>query len=145
LGKYKSRNGSPVTSSKQLSNWQLDDLLAICESQGWRYPGRPDDFFRKKRARESTYPDRCARYAQQEAIKYLAGDLGWRLAQVCGLAERILGKKGIHIVMLTPGEAYKVIEALKAILGRERDKTYANLNEVMEDMEADKDVEACPF
>ena len=43
LGQYHQPNGQPVTSCKQLNNWQIDDLLAICESHGWRCPGKADD------------------------------------------------------------------------------------------------------
>jgi len=73
LGQYRQPGGSPVTSCKQLNNSQLEDLLAICEANGWRMPGKPDDFYRSKINNESD----IASFAQQSAIRKLADDLSW--------------------------------------------------------------------
>ncbi len=131
LGQYKQSSGSPVTSCKQLTNPQLEDLLAICEGLGWRMPGKPDNYFRFKVATESEY----ASFAQQEAIKHLAGDLGWDDRQLEGMLKRMTGGFATNISGLTPGQAYNIIEALKAMLGRERGTSYSNLSEVQEDMD----------
>jgi len=132
LGQYKQPNGRPVTSCKQLNNSQLEDMLAICEAHGWRMPGKPANHFRFKVATESEY----ASFAQQSAIKHLAGDLGWGDEQLAGMLKRMTGGFASNTAALRPGHAYKVIEALKAMLGREAGKHYSNLTEIKEDMEA---------
>lgn len=131
LAQYKQPSGKPVTSCKQLNNSQIDDLLAICEAYGWRYPGKVDNYYRFKVATES----HIASFAQQSAVKHLAGDLGWGDEQLAGMLRRMTGGFVTNVAGLSPGQAYKTIEALKAIVGREQGKQYSNLNEIKEDME----------
>jgi len=131
LGQYKRSNGSPVTSCKQLNNSQLDDLLALCESMGWRMPGKPDNHYRFKISTEET----VASFAQQEAIKYLAGDFGWNIGQLGGMLKRMTGGFATSVSGLTPAHAYNVIEALKAMLSRERGTRYTTLKQIKDDME----------
>jgi len=131
LAQYKQPNGSPVTSCKQLNNSQLEDLLAICEAHGWRMPDKPENFFRKKVETSGNY----ASYAQQEAIKHLAGDLGWSLPQVNGFISKMTGGGVTCIAQLLPKQAWAVIEALKAILGRATGEKYNSLTQVKNDME----------
>lgn len=131
LSQYKQPNGSPVKSCKQLNNMQLDDLLAICESHGWRQPGKPEDFYRRKAAEQACY----AGYAQQEAIRHLAGDLGWNDLQLAGMLKRMTAGEVFHIAMLKPAQAFKIIEALKAMFSREKGKSYSNLKQIQEEME----------
>lgn len=138
LRQYRRPNGRPVISCKQLNNWQLDDLLAICEAHGWRMPGKIETFYRENIIGSSDH----ASYAQREAIKHLAGDLGWQEHQLCGMIKRMTREKKTSIVLLSPAEAYNIIEALKIILGRERGKQYTDLKEVQEDMEAVTDGKA---
>jgi len=140
LRRYKRPNGRPVTSCKQLNNWQLEDLLAICEAHGWRMPGKPEDYFRSKILKFGDY----ASFAQQSAIQHLAGDMGWQDHQLEGFLKRMTEKDGWFIKSvdsLTPLMAYKVIEGLKAILGRETGKQYSNLKQIQEDMEVSTDGE----
>lgn len=131
LGKYKQPNGNPVTSCKQLNNSQLEDLLAICEAHGWRMPGKSANYFRFKVATES----HIASFAQQSAIKHLAGDLGWGDEQLSGMLKRMTGGFATNVAALRPGQAYNIIEALKAMFSREEGKRYSNLKEIQEDME----------
>jgi len=135
LGQYKQPDGKPVTSCKQLNNYQLDDLLAICESLGWRMPGKEANHYRFKRSIEANF----ASFAQQEAIKNLKGDLGWNNQQLAGMLKRMTGGFVEHVNALTPGQAYKIIEALKAMFGRETGKQYSNLNQIKEEMETATD------
>ena len=135
LGQYTQPNGRPVDSCTQLNNSQLEDLLAICEAHGWQMPGKPADFYRRKVATR----DDTASFAQQSAIKHLAGDLGWEDFQLAGLLKRITNDRVTSVNALTPRQAYNIIEALKAILGRQKGKKYNNLNEVKEDMEVATD------
>ncbi len=138
LGQYIQSNGGPVTSCKQLNNSQLEDMLAICEANGWRMPGKPIDFYRSKVAQGSDY----ASFAQQSAIGYLKGDLGWSDEHLAGFLRRMTEKDGwfvSDVASLSPGQGYKIIEALKKILGRERGKNYTNLKQVQEDMEVATD------
>ena len=74
LAQYLAPDGKPVTSCKQLTNAQIDNFLAICESLGFRHPGKPENFYRNKDARR--YEE--ASFAQQAAIRHLAAELGWK-------------------------------------------------------------------
>lgn len=140
LGQYKQPNGKPVESCKQLNHAHLEDMLAICEAYGWRMPGKAENHFRRRRIRREI----SASFAQQAAVGHLAGDLGWNEFQVGGLIERITGGRADCIAAMTPGQAYNVIEALKAMVGRAAGKQYNNLKEVQKDMEvANGEKEAC--
>jgi len=138
LGNYLQPSGSPVKSCKQLNNMQLDDLLAICEANGWRQPGKPADFYRRKIIEGAGY----ASYAQREAIEHLAGDLGWSCAQLDGMIKRMTAGDVRNIAILKPGQAFKIIEALKAMFSREKGKSYSNLKQIQEDTEAVTDGQA---
>ena len=131
LAQYKRPNGSPVKSCKQLNNSQLDDLLALCESLGWRMPGKAEDHFRRKVATQET----VASFAQQVAIKHLAGDFGWNNGQLGGMLKRMTGGFATSASALTPAQAHNVIEALKAMLSRERGTRYTTLKQIKDDME----------
>jgi len=132
LGQYKQPNGKPVTSCKQLNSAQVEDLLAICEANGWQMPDKPADHYRKKVAKKTD----VASYAQQAAIDYLRGDLGWDERQLAGFVKRMTHGKRQSPSTVTPREAWVIIEGLKNILGNQRGTHYSNLNEVKEDVEA---------
>lgn len=132
LRQYKQSTGQPVKSCKQLNNYQLDDLLAICEAHGWRMPGKSENHYRFKVATQSS----AASFAQQSAIKYLAGDLCWNDLQLGGMLKRMTSGFASNVNSLSPAQACQVIESLKAILSREKDKIYTNLKEIQDDMEA---------
>lgn len=140
LGQYKQPNGRPITSCKQLNNSQVDDLLAICESLGFRHPGKPEDFYRKKVMEQDSA---FASYAQQSAIQKLADDLCWSPEYLRNFIRKItsvdytgLNDCGTNrLALLTPEQAYKVIEGLKAILGRQTGQSYNSMQEVKNDME----------
>jgi len=134
LAQYKNSAGHQVTSCKQLNNSQLTDMLAICESLGWRYPGRPANYFRKKLA-ETIYGAGSASFAQQWAIAKLAEDLGWDDKQLAGMIERMTDGKVSYVAALSPQQAHGVIEALKNMFGRAVGKDYKNLKEIQTDME----------
>lgn len=134
LGQYKRPDGSVVTSCKHLNNFQLEDFLAICESHGWSYPGKDKNFYRKRVANKY----KNASFAQQSAIKHLAGDLGWNDYQLAGFIKRMTEKNGWFIqdvASLMPAQAYKIIEALKSILTRKTGKDYSDLKDIQKDME----------
>ena len=129
LGQYKQSNGRPVTSSVQLNSYQLEDLLAICESYGWQCPGKDANHFRKKAAASG----KVASTAQQQAIEHLGRDLGWNEYDLGGMINRMTGGKSSSVVTLAPRQAYNIIEALKAILSRKAGKKYNKLNEIKDD------------
>ena len=137
LAQYRTASGSPVRTCKDLTNSQLDDLLAICETLGWRHPGKSEDHYRKKV--NETALTGYASYAQKEAIKYLAGELGWDEVRVRGMLRRMTNGKVESLTELKRNAAFKIIEALKAILSRETEKSYSNLKQVREEMEAVRD------
>jgi len=101
-------------------------------------PGKADDHFRTKLARRIG----IASFAQQEAIRHLADDLGWNEYQVGGLIKRMTAGRIDAAAGLTPSQAYKIIEALKAMVGRGQGKKYTNLRDVQKDMEAARDGQA---
>lgn len=115
------------SSCKDLSNEQLDDLLAICEGLGWRHPDKPADFFRTRAraARDSHW----ATAAQQAAIRHLAGDLSWTAANLGGMLHRMTQGRTDCLTLLTRADGYTVIEALKAMLGRRDGKSYKTLSD----------------
>ena len=137
LGQYRQPSGAPVTSCKQLNNSQMEDLLAICEANGWRMPGKPEDFYRHKVAIGSDF----ASLAMQVGITNLAGDLGWNAFQLGGLLKKMTGGRADNVAYLDPREAYKVIEALKAMLERKTGRQFKNLQQVKEEMSAGVAVE----
>jgi len=132
LGQYKRPDGSRVTSCKQLNNSQLTDMLAICEAHGWRCPDKEADHFRKKAAEIN---GDVASFAQQSAIKKLAGDLGWNDEQLNGMLKRATNGAADNLTKLSPRTAYNVIEALKSMLSRQMGKNYSNLKQIQSDME----------
>lgn len=115
LRQYRDRDGRPAASSKQLSNQQIDDLLALCESLGFRLPNRPSHYFRDKAAagyRQATIPTLAA-------LRQLAGDLGWTEAHLANFLRR-MARPGetADLAALPPRLAYVAIEAMKAIFNR---------------------------
>jgi len=136
LSQYRQPNRSPVTSCKQLNNSQLEDLLAICEAHGWRLPGHEETHFRDKVSKSADC--NIASFAQQSAIKNLAGDLGWPEVHLTNFLRRHTGGWGSDncvssICSLSHRQAWGVIEALKAIIGKETGKHYIKLSEIKED------------
>jgi hypothetical protein len=126
LGQYKQYNKRPVTSCKQLTNRQLDDLLAICESLGFRMPGKAENFLRNKIIRQT---DEIS-FAQQQAIRYLAGDLDWNDIQTEGFFARMTADQIRYLPALTAKQAYIIIEGLKNIVGRKIGNPVKNLQDV---------------
>lgn len=137
LAQYKQSNGKPVTSCKQLTHHNLEDLLAICESFGWQCPGKAKDHFRQK-IKKSTYSTGLASFAQKHAISKMADDLGWNELQLNGMLKRMTDRI-TSITELKTGQAYKVIEAMKAMLSRQTGISYSNVNEIKEDFEGATD------
>jgi hypothetical protein len=135
LGNYLQGNSRKVTSCKQLNNMQLDDLLAICESHGWRQPGKPDDFYRRKIAEQGNY----ASFAQGQAIEHLARDLGWNDLQIAGFLKKMTAGEVSNKVMLKPAQAFKIIEALKAMFSREKGRQFSNLKQIQDEVSATVD------
>jgi len=134
LAQYQAPAGNKCTSCKDLNNSQLTDILAICESLGWRYPGRAANYFRRKLS-ETIYGEGSASFAQQWAIGKLAEDLGWDDKQLAGMIERMTDGKVSYVAALSPQQAHGVIEALKSMFGRAAGKEYKNLKELQKDME----------
>ena len=136
LGQYKKSDGTMVTTCKDLSNEQLGDILAICEANGWRCPGKAEDHFRKKTAESAkAASDGRISYAEIEAVKCLAGDLGWEKSQIAGMVKRVTKREFDAVAELSSGDAYKLIEALKNMVSRKTGNKYNNLKDVQSDME----------
>lgn len=138
LRQYKQPSGSPVKSCKQLNNSQLEDLLAICESHGWRMPGQPEDFYRKKIAAEYG----LASFAARSGIRHMAKDLGWTPEHLDNFARKMTGFNLITIDELKPVEAYKIIEALKVMFNRNNGTNYKTIKEIKDGPPHDSCAEA---
>jgi len=136
LAQYVRPNGQRATSCKELTNTQVSDLLAICESLGFRLPGKSETHYRGKIEKGET-----ASYAQQSAIDHLRGDLGWGQRQIEGFCRRMTGGRVSRVARLNARQAYKVIEGLKAIVGRKTGKDYRTLRDIEKAMEAATDGE----
>ena len=129
LGQYRGTGGKPATSCKQLHSSQLEDILAICEAMGWRYPGKSENLYRDRVA------NRCllASFAQQAAINRLKDELGWDGWDLTGMIKRMTGERVKFVGQLRPAEAYQMIEAMKEMFGRKVGKKYNKLEEVKRD------------
>jgi hypothetical protein len=139
LGQYTLANGRAVTSCRELTNEQLDDLLAICESLGWRHPGKVANYYR---TRAAAADDGLASYAQIAAIRHLAGDLGWTAENLKGMLMRMAAKT--DLTALRGPEAWKIIEALKAMVLRGRGSQAKG--QTLADVAAEfKGTTACPI
>ena len=115
LGQYRRSNGQAVTSSTQLTNAQVDDLLAICEGMGWRHPEHPADYFRTRVRRMD---DGGLSGAQIGAILHLADDLGWNRPNLKGMLRRMTQRTEM-LDRLTRDEAWTIIEAMKNMVMRQ--------------------------
>ena len=134
LGKYRQPSGRPVTSCKQLNNRQIGDFLAICESMGWRCPGKSENYFRSKLAKD-IYGQGVASIAIQQAIRQLAGDLGWTDQQLNGFIAKQTDGRADHVAALGPKQAHNIVEALKAMVCRQEKMTFSNLKEMKDHFE----------
>jgi len=133
LGQYLQPSGSTVKSCKQLNNSQLEDMLALCESLGWRCPGKAENHFRCKAA--AAVDSDIASFAQQAAIKHLAGDMGWTDNNLVGLIVKMTKGVAEGVEQLTSKQAWAIIECLKSMYGRQAGKKLNTLNDVKDDAE----------
>lgn len=128
LARYKRSDGLPCQSCTELNNWQVDDLLAICEGLGWRHPGKAKDFYRTRARRQ---PDaHWATPAQVAAINHLAGDLGWTVENLNGMIRKQTRNRCECLTTLTRRDGYAMIEAMKVMLSRKDGKGYQTLADV---------------
>lgn len=128
LSQYKRPTGAPVTSCKQLDRRQVDDFLAICESMGWRYPGRSETYYRDKAAAGGERGEIST--AQMRAIRCVAGDLGMNEEGLKTFVRRMTGQRTGSLLEVTRHEAWQITEALIAMLGRRDGVNYETLDDV---------------
>jgi hypothetical protein len=132
LAQYRTGRHLPVRSCKELNNWQIDDFLAICESMGWRYPGKSETYCRDKAAESKD--GHYASYAQKTAIDHIAGDLGLTggIGRDClnQFVLRMTRQRTDDINFVTRREAYNIIEALKAQVERHDERKYDNCKDI---------------
>ena len=134
LMQYKKPDSRPVKNCKELDHAQLEDFMGVCESLGFRMPGKSSNYFRTK-VLQSRTAGRYASFAQQAAIGHLGLDLGWGIEQVAGFLRRMTGDKVEDVERLSPSQAHNVIEALKAMYCRGQNKNCTTLNEIKKDTE----------
>ena len=131
LAQYKQPNGKPVTSCKQLTRNNFEDFLAICESMGWRHPGKASDYYRQK-VRQYVGPanfDSCS-FAQQACIKAMAGDLGMTDENLKTFFVRMTENNIDNFACMSNHQAWKITEALKAMLSRQDGTNYKTVADV---------------
>ncbi len=125
LAQFKDSKGSPITSSKYLSNAQMDTILETCEELGWRNPNKS----------RRNYHGEISQ-AMIDGINALAGDLGWQPHQLSGMVRRMTRQTQSDPSELTVAEGRKVIEAMKAMLKRHNpDITGNNLTDIQQKFE----------
>lgn len=127
LSQYIKSDGSAVTSCKDLNKYQFEDFLAICESLGFRSPGKSDTYYRDIVSQSGE----LASYAQQKAIEHLRGDCGWSVDNLNQFILKMTGK-ALTVSTISTAQAAKIIEAFKAILGRTGGRNFKSLKEVQE-------------
>ncbi len=115
LSQFSDSKGRKITSCKQLTNVQLDEILATCVELGWHNTAKAT-------------VSRPARISQAMiiGIAELAGDLGWNHGQLSGMVSRMTQGRKTDPSELTTSEGIKVIEALKAMLKRINPAVTAN-------------------
>lgn len=131
LGQYLQPNGQKVTSCKQLNHEQFEDILAICESMGFRQKGKADDFYRKKTAAKGN----MATPGQKLAIDHIAGDMGWTVDNLNVFISKMVKRQATTETISTK-EGSKLIDALKAIISRKDGKHYDSITEIAEQYSA---------
>ncbi len=105
------RNVAGVESSKELTQVDLENVMAVLEDSGFRHVGKPEDYWRSKVAmRGSICGERMVK-----KIEELAAGQKYDLA---GLCRRVSEDRVARVDKLRPREAYRLIEALKAIVQR---------------------------
>jgi len=126
LRQYRTGSGRPAVSCKELTNRQVDDLLAICEAMGWRHPQYEPDHFRRKAAEEGSLGPS---FALRQAIAYLAADLGWSPEGLKKMISRMTGGQTDALSRMTSRQAWALAEAMKSMLERIDKRTYRSLQE----------------
>lgn len=135
LANYKKPSGGPCTSCKDLDFDQMEDFLAVCESMGFRMPGKSETYFRDKVAMRQVGDGDRASSAQLAALRHLRDDLGWSDTQFRGMIERMTqGRKSE--MNLNRRDAWNLIEAMKAMVMRMTGIKPGNLKQIQESMEA---------
>jgi len=128
LRQYRDASGRPLESCRQMTNRQMDDFLAVCEAMGWRHPGMPEDYYRRRTA--ELYPtDDSPSFALREAMRHLAEDLGWGPEGLKKMIDRMTRARTDVVSQMTAREAWAAVEAMKSMLERRDKKTYRTLHE----------------
>jgi len=130
LTQYTQANGARVKSCKQMNNRQVDDLLAICESLGWRHPVKPENFYRQKVQRDNHGMSDTPSFAARSAVLHLAEDLGWGKQGLKQMIDRITKGRTDSLSLMTHREIYNLIEASKAMISRLDKKAYKTLTQI---------------
>lgn len=101
-------NVAGVTSSKELTNASLEDVMAVLEDMGFRQHAQSETYWRDKVANRGPR-GRCGERMVHK-IRQLA--LGSRYP-LAGLVKRFSGERTMRVEELRPREAANLIEMLK--------------------------------
>jgi len=134
LAQYKKPSGGPCTSSKDLNPEQMEDLLALCESMGFRMLGKSATCCRDKVAMRAIDGNRASA-GQQAAIRHLSRDLGWDDRQLRGMIAHYTQGRCNSELSLSKKDAWGLTEAMKAMVHRTGIRG-TNLKAIKQSMEA---------
>ena len=130
LGQYTQPNGHPVTSCKQLTRDNLEDFLGICESLGWQHPKHGPNHYQNKKRWYSNDITNGVSDAQAECIRKLAGDLGMHEENLKKFFVRMTENNIDNFACMSNTQAWKITEALKAMLSRKDGVDYKTIADV---------------
>lgn len=136
------RSVADVETSKDLTNQSFEDVMAILEEQGFRQ-GHPT-YWRDKVARRTNGQ---ANERQRRLIEALAQEISYDLP---GFIARMTRGRTADVHQLDAYEANTIIEALKAIVERQRDHAHAAITAPAFDFNShpavtEDDPDALPF
>jgi hypothetical protein len=138
LAQYTKPSGGPCTSSKDLDPQQMEDLLALCESMGFRMLGKSATCCRDKVAMRAIDGHRASA-GQQAGLRHLYQDLGWHDYQFRGFVDQFTQGRCKSELTLTRQDAWGLTEAMKAMLLRQTGIKAKNLKDIQTSMEAIND------
>jgi phage gp16-like protein len=105
-------NVAGVESSKDLGNAEVEEVMAVLESMGFRHQGKHETYWRDK-------TERAARYANERVVRKieeLAQESRYALDAMC---RKFSNNRTCHPGKLTPREAWMLIEMYKTANARE--------------------------
>lgn len=105
------QNLAGVKSSKDLSQWAFEDVMAILETKGFRQRGKAPDYWRQTVDRRGVFAHRRQVWVIRQLAEECRYDLG-------GLCERFSLGRTREPELLYPREAWGLTEGIKKMVDR---------------------------